>query len=348
MHLAWRAWLPARAPRPWQSIALGTAFGGVAVGIRVVADTLLGGNVPFLPMFPALLLAAILGGYVGGAACLVASGIGAAIFLLPLAADTLAVHIGFWTAGALVVAVAAGMADSVRKLRLSEARLGEAQAQLRTLVGELAHRNRNALFVIMAIVRQSARNAASPAEAEKLINARLEALLRAQDLVVQGEGGTDLHRVVAVALAPFDRERFDIVGPSFQISADVAGGLALLFHELATNAVKYGALAAPQGRIVVRWAVEGQRARLDWVERGGPPLTPPSRQGFGARLFEVALKPQGGTAERRFEPEGVVCELMIPGSGSGADTVDGVIGTPFSEAAAPQAAASSAVAGVAP
>ncbi len=328
MHVAWRAWLPERAPPPWRSIALGAVFGGVAVGIRVVADTLLGGNVPFLPMFPALLLAAILGGYVGGSACLVVGGAGAALFLLPVSADTLAVHLGVWTAGALVVAVAAGMADSVRKLRLSEARLGEAQAQLRTLVGELAHRNRNALFVIMAIVRQSARNAASPAEAETVINARLEALLRAQDLVVQDEGGApDLHRVVALALAPFDRERFDIAGPPFRISAEVAAGLALLFHELATNAVKYGALAAPQGRIAVRWSVEGDGARLDWVERGGPPLTPPSRQGFGARLFEVVLRPQGGKAERRFEPEGVVCELSIPAADADAPAV--APGTPY-------------------
>ncbi|MDZ4374174.1 MAG: HWE histidine kinase domain-containing protein [Phenylobacterium sp.] len=312
--MAWRAWLPDWAPRPWQSILFGATLGAAAVGVRLSIDSPLGGNLPFLTMFPALLVSAAFGGYSGGLACLVTGGLGVAWLFMPVNEDTLGVHIGFWISGALVTAVAAALSDSVRKLRRSEARLGDIEAQLRTLVGELAHRNRNALFVIMAIVRQSARSAGSAAEAEQVINSRLDAMLRAQDLVVQADGGpADLQRLVELALAPFDRERFDISGPAFQVGSEVSGGLALLFHELATNAVKYGALTTPEGRVAVAWTLEGGGARLCWTERGGPPLSPPSRRGFGARLFDVVLTPQGGKAERRFEPDGVVCDLSIPG-----------------------------------
>jgi two-component sensor histidine kinase len=269
---------------------------------------------PFITYFPAMVIAAAVGGYAGGLASLAVAALAAALLLTPFDRASVWAYVSFFLAGGVVVAVGAALADSVRQLRLNRAKLGETQGQLKTLVDELAHRNRNALFVIMSIVSQSARTAASAAEAERIINARLEALVRAQDVVVRTDGASaSLRPLFELAVEPFDLSRFEIAAaPDFRVEADVAIGLGLLFHELATNAVKYGALATPDGRVQVTWTLEAQAARFTWKEVGGRKVAPPSRKGFGGRLVDVALVPQGGKAERRFEADGLVCELLIP------------------------------------
>jgi len=195
------------------------------------------------------------------------------------------------------------------------AKAAETATQLQTLVSELAHRNRNALFVIMAIVSQSARTANSAEEAERIINARLAALLRAQEVILHADGASArLGLLLQRALEPFDLSRIAISpGPEVQVESDVAVGLGLLFHELATNALKYGALSEAQGGVRIDWSHEAGVTRLLWREVGGPTVAEPAKKGFGARLLETALVPQGGKAERRFEPDGLVCELLIPG-----------------------------------
>jgi two-component sensor histidine kinase len=195
--------------------------------------------------------------------------------------------------------------------------LHQARDQLQTLVAELAHRNRNALFVIMAIVRQSAQGAQSAQDAEQIINSRLEAMIRAQDAIVESGEGADLRALVEKSLAPFALDRFSITPmPDVFVEREVATGLGLLLHELATNAVKYGALSMPEGCVRLGWTMheaDEAFARLTWREEGGPAVSgSPSRRGFGTRLIEVALVPQGGGVERRFEADGVVCDLRIP------------------------------------
>jgi two-component sensor histidine kinase len=87
--------------------------------------------------------------------------------------------------------------------------------------------------------------------------------------------------------------------------------LALIFHELATNAAKYGALSVPGGRLAISWQMQGGELTIAWVERGGPPVKPPSRVGFGSKLFRRALDPYHGRVERRFEPTGLTCHLSL-------------------------------------
>lgn len=313
--MAWRAWLPDRTAQPWQAGLLGAALGAAATAVRLVAHEPLGRELPFIAVFPALIVAAAWGGLTGGLACLLAASLGAMFLLTPFDASAAWMLGGFWVAGGLVLAVAAALADSVREEQVSRGRLTETQTQLQTLVSELAHRNRNALFVIMAIVSQSARTANSAAEAEQTINARLQALLRAQEVILQADGAPACLRVLLPrALEPFDLARITIApGPEVPVESDVAVGLGLLFHELATNALKYGALSQPQGRVRIEWSLEAGLARLLWREIGGPPVAEPAKNGFGSRLLETALAPQGGKAERRFEPDGLVCELLIPG-----------------------------------
>ena len=312
--MAWRSWLPDRAPRWWQAVLLGAGLAGAATAVRVGLTGQLAGELPFITFFPALIVAAALGGFAGGLACLAAATVAAIAFLITPGASAPWLVAVFWIAGSLVIVVSAALADSIRDLRDSRARLTEAQGRLETVVGELAHRSRNALFVIMAIVSQSARGAQSAAEAERIINARLEALVRAQDVVLSGDGGVArLKPLLEKALEPFELSRFAIAaGPDVPLETDVAIGLGLLFHELATNALKYGALSVPEGRVAIAWRLQDGAAHFTWRESGGPKAKAPDREGFGSRLVATALVPQGGRAERRFEADGVVCELVIP------------------------------------
>lgn len=312
--MAWRDWLPNKIQRPWQSAILGVALAGAATAARLAIHGPLGQALPFITFFPALIIAAVLGGLIGGLSCLAVATIAAiALLLTPEMSGAWALG-SFWVAGALVIAVAAALADGVRELRLSRAELTEAQNQLRTLVGELSHRNRNALQVMMFIVRQSARDAPSAAAAEEVINARLGALLRAQETIVRSDSGSaSLGPLLKEALEPFGAESFAIApSPEVGVRSDVAVALGLLFHELATNALKHGALSSPNGRVYIEWTLVADMAGLIWREVGGPGMAEASKRGFGARLFDAALVPQGGKVERRFEPDGLVCELHIP------------------------------------
>jgi two-component sensor histidine kinase len=327
--LAWRDWLPNKIQRPWQSVILAVALAGVATATRLAIHGPLGAGLPFITYFPALIVAAALGGWLGGLSCLAVATIAAiALFLRPDMSAAWALG-SFWVSGALVIAVAAALADGVRELRLSRAELTDAHAQLQTLVGELAHRNRNALQVMMFIVSQSARNAPSAAAAEEVINARLGALLQAQEVIVRSDSGSaSLGPLLEEALEPFGAESFALASsPEVEVKADVAVALGLLFHELATNAVKYGALSRPNGRVDLGWSLDNGMARVTWREVGGPGVAEPSKRGFGARLFDAALVPQGGKVERRFEPDGLVCELHVPvlSTGTPLETAPGVV-----------------------
>jgi two-component sensor histidine kinase len=293
---------------------IGVALGAIATAIRMPAIWPFGRDLPFLTFFPALVIASTWGRITGGVSCLAASTLAAAFLLSAAGASSIGTMGAFWVAGGLVILVAAGLSRTVQELRQSHSDLARARIQLQTLVGELAHRNRNALFVIMAIVRQSAQGARSAHDAEQIINGRLEAMIRAQEVIVQSGEGADLRALVEKSLAPFALERFSIAqAPDVFVEREVATGLGLLFHELATNAVKYGALSTPVGRVQINWSLDETFAQLGWRERGGPASgEPPSRKGFGARLIEVALVPQGGGVERRFEPDGVACDIRIP------------------------------------
>jgi len=138
--------------------------------------------------------------------------------------------------------------------------------------------------------------------------ARLEAMAQAQDLVTASGGRpVQLSDLAAQALKPFGLARFelepDITG--LTVHGDVAGGLALLLHEMATNAVKYGALSRPEGRVSLKAEGAGPgMAALHWRERGGPRVELSSRRGFGTKLLQAALRQQGGRVEPVFEPDG--------------------------------------------
>lgn len=191
----------------------------------------------------------------------------------------------------------------------------EAERQQRLLQRELSHRMKNTLAMVQAIVSQSLRSAKDFDGGARLASQRIEALGRAQDMLTRANWETaNIREVVAEAFEPHrDRpDRLEVNGPGLTLTAQQALGLSLGVHELATNAIKYGALSTDQGRVRVRWDVSDTGAlSFEWAEEGGPPVEQPSRKGFGSRLTtRVVPSYFDGKASFEFRPEGVVYTLI--------------------------------------
>ncbi|NEX95068.1 PAS domain S-box protein [Caulobacter sp. 17J65-9] len=190
-----------------------------------------------------------------------------------------------------------------------------AEERQRLLLQEMSHRVKNTLAVVQAMVGLALRRAETLAEAEAALNVRLKALASAHDLLTAGSWeGADLAEVVSRATcAHGPAERFRIAGPPVRLSPDGALALSLALQELATNAVKYGALSTEGGQVEIGWTAAAERLELIWRERGGPAVAPPEAAGFGARLLERVVEHDlGGRILRRWEPGGLVCEIEAP------------------------------------
>jgi PAS domain S-box-containing protein len=191
----------------------------------------------------------------------------------------------------------------------------------RLLINELNHRVKNTLATVQSIASQSLRNAETADEARRTVEERLFALARAHD-VLTGENweGAGLREIVTEAVSPYRHERedrFRIVGPDARLSPRMALAIAMALQELATNAVKYGALSDEVGQVEIAWSIDGgsvgPRLRLAWRESGGPPVEAPTRRGFGTRLIERSLAQDlHGEVNIDFASTGLVCTLIAP------------------------------------
>ncbi|HEY2707899.1 MAG TPA: HWE histidine kinase domain-containing protein [Caulobacteraceae bacterium] len=196
----------------------------------------------------------------------------------------------------------------------------QAEEHLELVAHELSHRVKNNLAMIAAAATQTFRNASDLDDAQETLMARIEALARASDLLTgDAKSGPALRGVVAEAIQPHcgDAARCLVTGPDVDLPVRAAHAFSLAFHELATNAVKHGAWSSETGRVEVAWTAErapgGQHVRLSWRERGGPPVTPPKRRGFGSRLVERLLAGDlHGKVEYHFERPGFECLVDVP------------------------------------
>ncbi|KAB7782949.1 PAS domain S-box protein [Methylorubrum populi] len=225
----------------------------------------------------------------------------------------------------------AGEIDFVRevtgRVSVALARI-QAEEQQRFLNRELSHRLKNTLTMAQAIASQTLRNVSDIAVAKEALVARLVALGKAHDILLSGEGeGAALEAVIAGALAIHDDGepgRIHLSGPALEVGPKAALSLALMIHELATNAAKYGAFSVPGGRVGVDWTVAHGRwpedsqdaepvVTMTWVERGGPPVAAPTRKGFGSRLIERGFSGAvGGETQMNYAREGVTCRIRAP------------------------------------
>jgi signal transduction histidine kinase/FixJ family two-component response regulator len=198
---------------------------------------------------------------------------------------------------------------------ISERKRQERHREL--LVNELNHRVKNTLTTVQSFALQTLRNASSLAEGRKAFDARLIALSKAHDVLVRENWeSAELREIVADALAAYAQGasgRLAIGGPDLRMRPSAALAISMALHELATNAVKYGALATGSGTIALAWQVD-DHFELSWTERGGPAVVAPTRRGFGTRLIQQGLPHEFGGANvaLNFAPEGVACVIRAP------------------------------------
>lgn len=175
---------------------------------------------------------------------------------------------------------------------------------------ELAHRMKNTLAIVQAIVSQTMKHSGNLETAAERISGRLTALSSAQDILTETSwSAADIVHVVDSALRPHvdGSQRVSALGPHAEVSAQQALGLSLAIHELATNAIKYGALSVPDGQVDIEWLVGSDKTlRFEWRESGGPPVMTGDRKGFGSRLTERIVPAYfGGKAGVHHDPPGV-------------------------------------------
>jgi PAS domain S-box-containing protein len=180
------------------------------------------------------------------------------------------------------------------------------------LVAELDHRVKNVLASVQSLAAQSARKTTSVDSFLRSFNDRLQAMAAAHTLLTLTRWrGSDITDLVAAELGPLAHGRARWAGPSLLLSPRATSALGLALHELATNALKFGALSTEAGRVEVRWHnLEDGGFELFWVERRGPQVSPPARQGFGMMLLDRVTGPElGGEVDIEFRPEGVQATL---------------------------------------
>lgn len=202
-----------------------------------------------------------------------------------------------------------------RVIAAREASLRKETAKTVALAREVAHRTKNVMAVVAAIARQSIRSAKSPADFAIIFEGRLGGLARSLDLLVETAWeGVSLAALVRQQLSAFvDDSRFDASGPDVLLAPPAVQNIGMALHELATNAVKYGALSASAGRVRIRWSIECENFRFEWREEDGPPVGTAGRKGFGRSIIEeIAASSLDGLATLTFAAEGVVWTLVAP------------------------------------
>jgi two-component sensor histidine kinase len=190
-----------------------------------------------------------------------------------------------------------------------------AEEHLRILAHEVDHRAKNLLAVVQATVHLTQADSAHDLKAA--IEGRIRAIANAHTLLTQSRWtGADLRSLIREELSPYcpdGASRADISGSDLILEPQSAQSIAIVLHELTTNAVKYGALSVPAGRLQVEWSrAENGQLVLRWSETDGPPVKPPARQGFGTRVVDQIIRAElKGEARYDWRPAGLVCEISM-------------------------------------
>jgi PAS domain S-box-containing protein len=189
------------------------------------------------------------------------------------------------------------------------------EAHISVLAREAEHRAKNVLATVQAIVNLT--EAETVADYKNAVEGRVQALANVHTLFVKSHwSGAELHDLVSKELAPYRKDDGTCVaieGPAFALEPNTAQTIAVVVHELTTNAVKYGALSVIEGRIFVSWIFNNSgRLVLRWTETGGPAVSTPTRKGVGTRVMASMIKQAGGEIRSDWHPTGLLCEISIP------------------------------------
>ena len=278
----WHVGLP---PRSAASLTFAIACVGIATIVRTGLGLISPDSAVFAPYYSATLVAALVGGMPSGVIAAVLGGLVAYWRFVPPEWGTtpfLVEQLVSLFLFALSSVVIIWAAESYRSLLQ---RLRETDRTRRLFNIELAHRIKNTLSSVQAIISQTLKD--QPDVRNKLIG-RIVALATTNDLLVKSEWqSASVREIVTNEFAPFDSSRFELVGDDVECPSTLAIFLSLIFHELTTNAVKYGALSKADGRVSVSWKLTGDRLELEWVERGGPKPSTRVNEGFGTTLLRA-------------------------------------------------------------
>jgi PAS domain S-box-containing protein len=197
-----------------------------------------------------------------------------------------------------------------------------AEDHIQFLMHEISHRSKNLLMVIQSIARRTARTARTMEEFESSFERRLQGLAASHDVLIsrnwQGAPVADLVRQQLLPFVEIQGSRFELEGPDVVLTAEAAQAIGLAIHELATNAIKYGALSERGGKVRISWMFDGkadavEHLSLNWIEQGGPPVSPPARRGFGHVVIgEMVERSLNGKVVMEFAPEGMNWSVSIP------------------------------------
>ena len=206
-----------------------------------------------------------------------------------------------------------GVITDITDRREAFAALADSERLQRLLINELNHRVKNTLATVQSIAHQTARRTPDVATFTALFEARLVALSNTQNLLTAANWEhVDLRAMLAQELAPYAEEQVRLTGPAVDLNAQQTLGMGMVFHELAVNAAKYGALSNASGCVRIDWSVAEGHLLLDWVESGGPAVSPPQRKGFGSVLIDSTInRSLHGSAVMTYDPEGASFSLRL-------------------------------------
>lgn len=281
---------------------------GLACGARVLLDFVVPNRLPFISFFPALIISAYFCGLWPTFALLIAASATGAMWILsndPWWTQILAAAL-FLVAGGVVIAPVVYANGIQRRLEAQEERL--------SLVNrELKHRLKNLFAVTSSICRQTIKSDIPREQLGQVIVGRIQAVAAAQDLLnATGNEGSDLRTLVDAIVKPLspDASRLEIIGPHVLLPVEATMPLALILHELATNAVKYGAWASAQGRTVIQWRLQtGRQLEFRWREEAAAFSSAPKRSGFGTVVIKGALSQ--AKVHHEIGPQGAQCHIEL-------------------------------------
>jgi two-component sensor histidine kinase len=311
-----RIWQGISQPSPLFGIGLAAACIALSTAARWCLS-LIRPDVFFTPYFPAVFFATAFGGYRVGIPTAMAGGLlGVAVNFGDAAADParFALLIIFWAVCGLTIWGVEHYRSIASQQRGIAKRLIQEEEYRKLVVDELQHRLKNKTSTVHAVLHQVL---ADQPQVWASIDYRLRALSKTDDLIARVDSsGCDIKDLLISELGPYGHVRFTLNGNPLFLPTKLAVSLALMFHELATNAAKYGAFSSARGLLQVSWTTIDDRLSIVWDETEGPAVGAIGDPGFGTKLLTSALRPFDGKTEIAFLKSGVHCTMQcrVPAS----------------------------------
>ena len=305
-----RGWQGTSEPSPLFSIGFAFSCLALATAARWCLS-LIRPDVFFTPYFPAVFFATAFGGYrLGIATAIIGGTLGVTVSFSDAPAEfaRLALLVIYLIVCGLTIWGVEHYRSVAAQQRQISKRLMQEELYRKLVVEEFQHRLKNKLSTIHAVIHLVLQD---QPQIWAGIDQRLRALSAADDLIARVDGtGCDIKDLLISELGPYGHVRFTLNGSPLFLPAKLAVSLALMFHELATNAGKYGAFSSPRGLLQVSWSVSDDRLNIIWDGTEGPPVETVGQAGFGTKLLKSALGPFNGKTEITFLRTGVHCTMQ--------------------------------------